>query len=103
MKGLITAVVLVGVALLLAVTNPGTDDYAEYFGEELAREAQQEDALAGAIVSMFGGVAESLFANATSRDNYVLFSVYTTSFDSDEIVTLGILGNFIVLKEPEER
>src|SRR5690606_35676448 len=97
-----TAVVLIGIALLLVLTNPDTEAYADYFGEELAREAG-DDQLAGALVSIFGGVAESLFANATTRDNYVLFSVYTTSLNRDEIVTLGILGNFIVLKEPEER
>ena len=103
MKGLIIAVVIVGLALLLALTNPDTDAYADYFGEELARQAQEEDQLAGALVSLFGGVAESLFANATSRANYVLFSVYTTAFDGDELVTLGILGNFIVLSEPEDK
>lgn len=102
MKGLITAVVLIGIALLLVLTNPDTEAYADHFGEELAREAG-EDQLTGALVSIFGGVAESLFASATTRDNYVLFSVYTTSINRDEIVTLGILGNFVVLKEPEER
>ncbi|MDY6984655.1 MAG: DUF4359 domain-containing protein, partial [Pseudomonadota bacterium] len=91
-----------GIALLLVLTNPDTEAYADYFGEELAREAG-DDQLAGALVSIFGGVAENLFANATTRDNYVLFSIYTTSLNRDEIVTLGILGNFIVLKEPEER
>lgn len=102
MKGLITAVALIGIALLLALTNPTTDDYADYFRAELAREAGN-DQFAGALVSLFGGVAGSLFANATTRDNYVLFSVYTTSINRDEIVTLGMLGNFFVLKEPEER
>ena len=99
MKGLIITIALVAFIALLALTNPDTDEYSDYLREELAREAREEDELAGALMAIFGGLAESVLANATSRDNYVLFSVYTTDLDPDELVVLGILGNFIVLSE----
>jgi hypothetical protein len=102
MKGLIVAVLLVGVVLLLGITNPDTESYASYLRQELTDEANAESELAGALVSIFGGVAESILGNATTRDNYVLFSVYTTALDSDELVVLGILGNFVVLSEPQD-
>jgi energy-converting hydrogenase Eha subunit H len=99
MKGLIITIALVAFLALLALSNPDADEYSDYLREELAREAGEEDELAGALMAIFGGLAESVLANASSRDNYVLFSIYTTNLDPDELVVLGILGNFIVLSE----
>lgn len=99
MKKLIFAVALVGFLLVLVISNPGSEEYSDYLREEMAREAEQEGEVASALATLFGGVAQSLLESATTRDNYVLFSVFTTGSEPDELVVLGILGNFVVLSE----
>jgi hypothetical protein len=101
MKGSITAIVLAATVLLFVVTNPTLDDYEDYLRQELAREAREEDEVAGALVALLGGFAGSLLANATTRDNYLLFSVYATDLDTEGLLVLGILGNFLVLRDGE--
>jgi hypothetical protein len=99
MKGLITTVAIAAFVLLFVVTNPDSDAYEDYLSQEMAREAREEDELAGALVTLLGGFAGSLLGNATTRDNYVMFSIYTTDLDTQGFVVLGILGNFIVLDD----
>lgn len=101
MKGIITAIILVGIVLLFVVTNPSTDDYEAYLKQEMSNEAKGEDDLSAALAGLFGGVAGSLLANASTRKNYVLFSIYETDLGTSEYVALGVLGNFFVLHEAE--
>lgn len=101
MKGIITAIVLVGIVLLFVITNPSTDDYEAYLKQEMTNEAQGEDDLSAAFAGLFGGVAGSLMANASTRKNYVVCSVYTTDLGTSDFVALGILGNFFVLDQAE--
>lgn len=99
MKGVIVAIVAVGILLTLVVTNPSSDDYAAYLREEIAKEAEAEGEMAEVLMMLFGGVAESILGSATSRDNYVLFNIYTTDLGDGEFIVLGVLGNFVLLNE----
>jgi hypothetical protein len=98
-KKLIVLIALIAFILILVITNPGPEAYSDFLREEMTEEAEREGEVAGALAAIFGGIAESIFESATTRDNYVLFSVYTTELDADALVVLGILGNFIVLSE----
>lgn len=99
MKKLLIPIALIAFILILVITNPGPEAYSDYLREEMTEEAEREGEVAGALAAIFGGVAESIFESATTRANYVLFSVYTTELDSDALVVLGILGNFVVLSD----
>lgn len=99
MKALIISVATAAVLALLALTNPDTEDYSRYLRDEMSDGGSDEDEIAEAVRGVFGGIAGGLLASASSRDNYLLFSIYTTDLGTDELVTLGILGNFVVLRE----
>ena len=101
MKGIVTAIVLIGIVLLFVITNPSTDDYEDYMRQEMIKESQGEDELSSALGSLFGGVAGSLLANASTRKNYLVYSVYATDLGNSDLVVLGVLGNFFVLEDAE--
>lgn len=99
MKAIITTIILIGLVLLLAVTNPSPEQHSNYLRQEMSEQAKEESEMTQALVVLFGGVAEEVLANATTRKNYLLFSVYSTGMASDELVVLGVLGNFFVLSD----
>lgn len=95
MKALITTIVLLAILGLLVATNPSPKDHSAYVRQELAKEAQNDGGLSEALMLLLGGVAESVVSNATTRDNYLIFSIYTTNLGGDELVVLGVLGRFL--------
>ncbi|MFW5790130.1 MAG: DUF4359 domain-containing protein [Bacillota bacterium] len=87
------------IMILMAVTNPGLDDYANWITEQSNGEtsSQLEN-----LISNF--VGEPMIKRTTRRDNYIIFSVYETEIpDSDEerSRTIGIFGNFFVLNNSD--
>lgn len=100
MKGSVLAVVVVGLLLLLAFTNPTMESYESYIRQEILRETHSKDETTKALGLVFGGLASSMFANATVRSNYVLWSTYQTEFGKSKMKVLGAVGNFFVLNDP---
>ena len=82
-------IILVGILLLLAITNPGTDDFAAL----AAGEYQDHEGWLGAIL---GELNKSVIEMATERQNYIFFSIF--SVDEEQNI-LGIFQQFIVLGE----
>lgn len=99
MKAIITTIILIGLVLLLAVTNPSPEQHSNYLRQEMSEQAKHEGEMTQAIVLLFGGMAEEVLANATTRENYLLFSVYSTGMADNDLMVLGIIGNFFVLSD----
>jgi hypothetical protein len=90
-------IVGVGVALLLAITNPNQNEYTVWAKQEVINQAGG-GALTTGLMNLFGG---PLINSATTERNFILFSLYTTHIDSEDSVTvLGILHHFIPLQGP---
>ena len=101
MKGLIYAIVVVAVLALLVVTNPTSEDYESYLKAEFIKESNAESEVSQALASTFGAVASNLLSSVTVRNDYILFSTYSAGSGDTERLTLGLLGNFFVLKDGE--
>lgn len=101
--------VLVAVAIVLALTNPGPDRYTQFVEEVVVQvvAAEAEGAPGGRAAAMISGMlARDLARRHTERDNYVLFSIYRLDMSAaglrgEEWRFLGIGTRFIELERPE--
>lgn len=86
--------------VLMAVTNPGIDDYINWVTDQNRQDASNrfEELLASFV-------GEPMIRTATSRDNYVIFSIFQTDMPDvnggESSRTIGVFGNFFVLNSPE--
>ena len=117
-----------GVAVVaLAVTNPGTDDFEAFAGDQLVRAASRELCGSGSLpliarlviqdcpqlVASQRKVLGQLAAASSRRYNAGLFSIYTTELGGQTLlpgltipryraVTLGSAGQLLVVQSSEE-
>jgi len=117
-----------GVAVVaLAVTNPGTDDFEAFAGDQLVRAASRELCGSGSLpliarlviqdcpqlVASQRKVLGQLAAASSRRYNAGLFSIYTTELGGQTLlpgltipryraVTLGGAGQLLVVQSSEE-
>lgn len=117
-----------GVAVVaLAVTNPGTDDFEAFAGDQLVRAASRELCGSGSLpliarlviqdcpqlVASQRKVLGQLAAASSRRYNAGLFSIYTTELGGQTLlpgltipryraVTLGGAGQLMVVQSSEE-
>ncbi|TYS66388.1 DUF4359 domain-containing protein [Bacillus infantis] len=77
--------------LLAMVSNPSKSDYVSWVKEGI----QEEE-------GVFIGLISGPFLNSyTTKKDFIIFTVYSTSFgekESEKLVAVGILNNFIWLK-----
>lgn len=100
-------------ALVMVVTNPSKDKYLNHIssgGKQSAacqpksNQSGQSDplkqALEQASVDMCKQLQQGMgkmIGEFTTRQNFLLFSIYTTEFGGSKSSAIGILGNFISL------
>jgi len=88
------------IMILMAVTNPGMDDYVSWVADQ-----SSEDATSRFEELITSFVGEPMIRRATSRDNYVIFSIYETDIPDlngeESSTTIGVFGNFFVLNSPD--
>lgn len=89
--------VLVVIAAALVLTNPTTDEYSVWVREEVQRSQPVGDrAMLSDLFTLFGG---PLVNAATTRNDYFVFSIFTTTLDANNrVVVLGALRHFIPLQ-----
>jgi len=101
---LVILVVLLGICVGLAWTNPATQDYGEYLerliGQALARTDSTEstydqNTVRDLLKSQGKFVITSVIRPNTTRRNYGLFSIFETQALGVRLVVLGIAGTFI--------
>jgi hypothetical protein len=97
MKSRFAAALLALVAIVLALTNPGRDDFVRWFEAKAEAAAGDRDGLAGALsgLSLLERTLE--VETSLSRDNYLLFSVFHVRVLSRDHAFVGVLGGFVGL------
>ena len=109
------------VAGAMVVTNPKQDSYEEFASQQLVEYLQ--DNVCDQAQQAFGNILQQscqsfvqdskpqlqgIIAQRTERQDYILFSVYTTNLSiaaflpSYEFETLGVLQNFHILRAEEK-
>jgi hypothetical protein len=79
--------------LLMVFLNPGQDKYVSWVGDRLKEEK-------GILTSIgIDYVAKPIISTSTTKRDFVLFTVYHTNIVTDkDIITLGIMNQFIPIK-----
>ena len=92
------ALFILGGAML--ITNPKQDEYVNYASVTLIEQIQKEcqGDLCGFInplIALGKPAIKPALDLSTKRQNFVLFSIYTTELPGKTYKTLGLFGNFI--------
>lgn len=111
---LIALVLLLGVAVLLAATNPTTEQYnafleasltraLERMGEDAVREATTEKKMIQDLLRTQGKkIIQSMTRSNTIRHNYGLFSIFETTALGVRVQVVGVGSRFFPLEDEKE-
>ncbi|MEA5467289.1 DUF4359 domain-containing protein [Spirulina sp. 06S082] len=105
MKGTMKFAVLVGIASMLAIANPDKEDYLKHAAWNFQEKSCKQDPIAlpakvvcGTLGTLPPEIATQPLINSYSRrQNYVLFSLYTTDIWGMKTNTVAIAGHFFTL------
>jgi hypothetical protein len=108
-----TGIILIGLGGLMAITNPGKQDYQQYASETINSRLKQQvcDENSQQMGSWLQSHCHTLVDTAsphlaqvidrqTKRQNFLLFSIYQTDFSGPEplpnyhFATVGLFDNF---------
>lgn len=78
-------------------TNPTRAEYTNWVKEEYLPSITMNSMRLTEVFAHF--VGPSLIKEYTSSKNYVLFTIYDTKFNEENLKVLGILNHFIPLPE----
>jgi hypothetical protein len=103
----LSLLLVIGV-VVLAVLNPGMDDFETFAAKHAKTELEQKmgDSRMGDVAEEAGGgIVERYASKLAKRKNYVLFSIYTIDLDGPEQNKqhwrfLGIADRFVELEHP---
>lgn len=107
---LLSIVMLLGICVALAATNPTTPDYGKFLEAALSRAldrmdqeepAPQRKVIQDLLISQGKRVIESVVRSNTVRRNYGLFSIFETRV-FDGVVVLGVGMTFIPIDGQED-
>jgi len=91
-KFLIVLVVIFGILLSAAVTNPSREEFINWGVAEIRSQAEND------IERIFGGaVAAPMLELQTELDDYVFFTVFTLEKADSEVKYLGVFNNFFAI------
>jgi hypothetical protein len=91
---------MLGVLLVVsAVSNPNDRDFTQWFEGRMKARAAEEKGLSGLIPKATGAAASLSTRMTVVRDNYVVFSVFRANVLGREQTYLGVLGQFVPLKD----
>lgn len=127
----LSAIILVGLGAVMAITNPAPNGYTQYAARRLTQELQEKECvkiddglrdLCKLLDSNEGqSLVKRLVTNNTERQNYGLFSIYKTDLSTRKLLpsfltnlisvpnvsytteTIGLLGNFQTYKAERQQ
>lgn len=109
--GLAIVVVLLGLCVALALTNPTSQDYGAFLRSQLELAvgrmdpslSEQERGLVHALYASQGPkLIEMVLQNHTRRRNFGLFSLFESSVMEQKVVVLGVARQFLPIEGVEE-
>jgi hypothetical protein len=108
---LVVLVILLGLCVALAATNPTSTQYGRFLETQLTKALQrmdtqdansQQQIMRDILTQQGKKVIDSLIRSNTARRDYGLFSVFTTRVFQVEVVVIGVGTQFIPLDSQEE-
>jgi hypothetical protein len=108
---LIALVILLGLCVALAATNPTSTQYGRFLETQLTKAlarmnpeeaTSQQKIMRDILMTQGKKVIDSLIRSNTARRDYGLFSVFTTRVLQVEVVVIGIGTQFIPLDSQED-
>ncbi len=105
------AVLILGTAVGLALTNPTTNDYLDFIERELGvvldrmdqRTSNREQQFIRQVLkAQSKNLLESVVRPNTIRRNFGFLSSYATRIGSTQVVVLGIAGRFVPVRGLDE-
>lgn len=93
-NAIIMVILVVGIFGIGAISNPQKGDYVDYTVSQFVGLADP-----GLIKAVMVSALEPIVDTSTRRSDYVVFSVYDFSIPGYSSQTLGLFGNFILMKE----
>jgi|GEM_PF-2505263 len=91
-------------AILLAVTNPSTEEFHQCIRSKAEAPATEKGVLATLGSSLEAWLVTAYSKQTARRQDYTLFSIYTLELDGQKQRWIGILGRFLpLLALPEGR
>lgn len=87
--------IVLGVGLLLLLTNPDEDRFKKFLSEDLKKEAHADNEVSGAIMDVLSKPTAWVMSLSTKRTNLLFFSIYNVSPGDSEYTYLGLLGFFV--------
>jgi hypothetical protein len=93
-KNLIGILFVVLIIILMAVTNPSKNAYDEWAKSQLS--STTDNSLAKGVIELIGA---PIIDQATTKSNYILFSLFQTSYQGNTIKTIGLFNNFILISK----
>ena len=108
---LIVLVILLGLCVALAATNPTSTQYGRFLETQLTKAlarmnpeeaTSQQKIMRDILMTQGKKVIDSLIRSNTARRDYGLFSVFTTRVLQVEVVVIGIGTQFIPLDSQED-
>jgi hypothetical protein len=107
-------VILLAVAVLLAATNPTTEQYSEFLEKSLARAlermgedsaqetAHEKQMIRNVIKSQGKQVIQALTRSNTTRRNYGFFSIFETTALGVSVEVVGVANRFFPREDEQE-
>lgn len=92
-------IIIVTLIILMVVsfsTNPGYNDYKEWFKYQVYEDMSDKSELEK---SFYGFFADVISDAAVVRKDYKFYSLYTIDTDELQFKVLGLFNNFIVLDD----
>ncbi|NME95387.1 DUF4359 domain-containing protein [Clostridium cochlearium] len=90
--------IIIGIFSILilscVLTNPNKNEYINWSKEEI--QSQSSNILEKGVMGFLG---EKIISNTTTTRNYIIFSIYKTEIEGEELTTLGIFKNFIPINK----
>lgn len=94
------AIAFAFLAVVLFGTNPTQDEYVSWLKQKAINEAAGGE-FGRTLMSIFGG---PVFNLSTTRDDFLLFSIYQTNLGNGaKINVLGLLHHFVQSTNPARR
>jgi hypothetical protein len=108
-RPLIVIVIILGVCVALAATNPTKLDYGQFLEGELHQALDQVDAgrfadarlIRQFLKSQGPGFIQAVVSHNTLRHNYGLFSLFETRILGERLSILGVGSRFVPLTDRE--
>jgi Domain of unknown function (DUF4359) len=104
----LVGMVLVGIGVAMAVTNPNEKSYQNYAAQQLTRYLQEEECVKldvsyqdlCKLLDRNEGqtLLKRVVADNTERQNYWLFSIYKTNFSTAKLLP-SFLSNFVTVPQ----